>query len=196
MASDGEVECTASGSALVRAEDFEAVGGFRGDLAAADFEDLCIRLRRKGSRIWRLENAMAIFKKSPASGGWWRQGVQRGFDNAFCASLHGAPPERLGVYSTFHAVIWGLLFPIGIVFAAAVSFLVVSQVSSSTTAIPVSIGIVAFGVATYLFLTFLASMRRGLFRISSWVQGASSVFGRFPEAVGAMKLWLRGKSPR
>ena len=196
MAIDGEIECTASGSALVRADDFEMVGGFRGDLAAADFEDLCIRLRRKGSRIWRLENAMALSKKPAKPVGWWLEAVQRGFDNAFCASLHGAPPERLGVYSTFQAVIWGLLFPLGVLLAAAVSFLIASQVSSSTAAISLSVGIGAFGVMTYLFLIVLASMRLGLFKASSWAQGVSAVLGRFPEVVGAMKLWLRGKGPR
>src|SRR5581483_941040 len=46
------------GDALVRVAAFEQVGGFRPQLIAGEEPELCVRLREKGWKIWRLDAEM------------------------------------------------------------------------------------------------------------------------------------------
>ena len=55
----GEVRAC-GGIALMRVKALEAVGGFREDLIAGEEPELCVRLRAKGWRIWRLDTDMAL----------------------------------------------------------------------------------------------------------------------------------------
>ena len=47
------------GIVMIRASAFEAVNGYRVDVIAAEDDELCIRMRLKGWRIWRLDREMA-----------------------------------------------------------------------------------------------------------------------------------------
>ncbi len=192
----GEIVMTASGAALVRAASFEAAGGFRGDLMSCDLEDLCIRQRRRGAHIWRLEADMAIYEKQrPTVGRWWRACRRRGFDNAYAVSLHGGPPERYGAAPTFRAVFWGGVFPLGVALLAGGAAFAASLVAPLTPAAVAAGGVVAAGLAVYLLLFFASVFRRGVFRPASWRRGFYSVFGKFPELLGAMRYWFGASRP-
>ncbi len=191
--SEGEIQCVYAGSALMRVESFEAAGGFRGDLLTAETVDLCIRLRRRGARIWRLDEAMAMCRPAVKPGGWWAQSRQRGFENAYCASLHGGPPERLGMVDTVLAVLWGFLFPTAVVTAALLGALVAMKFSPATPPILIAGAILAFGVGVFVFRIAAAVVIRGLFKLSSWKVAFPAVMGRFPEFLGACKLWFGAK---
>ena len=190
----GEIQYTVTGSALMRVENFEAVGGFRGDLPTAETEDLCVRLRRRGARVWRSEETMALCSRpAPGGAGWWSRSFKRGFDNAFCASLHGGPPERLGVVDTLLAVFWGFLYPLGVICAAAAAAVAVVMLDLHISPILAGVGVAAAG-AGVLVLRFIASiLRRGVFKSSSWGAAFVAVMGRFPAFLGACAFWLRGK---
>ncbi len=190
---EGEIQCVYGGSALMRVESFEAAGGFRGDLLTAETVDLCIRLRRRGARIWRLDEAMAICRPAVKPGGWWAQSRQRGFDNAYCASLHGGPPERLGMMDTVLAVLWGFLFPTAVIGAALLGALVAMKFSPATPPILIAGAILAFGAGVFVFRIAAAVVIRGLFKLSSWKTAFATVTGRFPEFLGACKLWFGAK---
>jgi Glycosyl transferase family group 2 len=190
---EGEIQCVYGGSALMRVESFEAAGGFRGDLLTAETVDLCIRLRRRGARIWRLDEAMAICRSAVKPGGWWAQSRQRGFDNAYCASLHGGPPERLGMMDTVLAVLWGFLFPTAVISAALLGALVAMKFSPATPPILIAGAILAFGAGVFVFRIAAAVVIRGLFKLSSWKTAFATVTGRFPEFLGACKLWFGAK---
>lgn len=189
---DGETQSAVTGTALVRAESFEGVGGFRGDLLTAETEDLCIRLRRRGSRVWRCDAEMAICRQ-PAGGGWWRRGHMRGFSNAYAMSLHGGPPDRLGVVDTAFAVFWGFVFPLGVLAVAAAAGGAAHVVFTAIEPFVAAAVVLAAGVSVYVANIAISAIRRGPFRPSSWSAAAVAVFGRFPEFLGASGLWLRGK---
>jgi general secretion pathway protein A len=190
---EGEIQCVFGGSALMRVESFEAAGGFRGDLLTAETVDLCIRLRRRGARIWRLGEGMALCEPAPKSGGWWAQGRQRGFDNAYCASLHGGPPERIGILDTVLAVLWGFLFPTAVVITALLGAFVATKLSPATPPMLVAGAILAFGAGVFVFRMAASVVVRGVFRASSWRAAFPAVMGRFPEFLGACKLWFGAK---
>src|SRR5262245_38760162 len=48
------------GIAMMRIAPVEAIRGFREDVIAAEDDELCVRLRAKGWRIWRLDADMAL----------------------------------------------------------------------------------------------------------------------------------------
>ncbi|MHA7873218.1 MAG: glycosyltransferase family 2 protein, partial [Hyphococcus sp.] len=172
-------------------------GGFRGDLLATETIDLCIRLRRRGGHIRRLEETMMIGEpKARLRKGWWSRAMRRGYERAYSASLHGGPPERLGVMDVARAVFWGFLFPVGIAVAAGLAALGAAFFSPMTSAPVVAGSILGVGVAVYVLKVFAAILRRGLFRPSSWRQGYSAVMGRFAEFFGVMRFWFGAKRPR
>jgi general secretion pathway protein A len=193
---DGELQTTIGGSALMRTDQFEAVGGFRGDLLAAETADLCIRLRRRGGHIWRLEGAMLICNPTRrARKGWWSLAVKRGYLNAYAASLHGGPPERLGVMDVARAVFWGFVFPAAIFSAAGLGALGAAMFSPLTSAPAVASLILGFGGAVYILKILASIVRHGIFKPSSWGFAYCTVMGRFAEFFGVMGFWLGAKRP-
>lgn len=190
----GEIVTVAAGGAFVRAEAFEAAGGFRGDLLTSELDDLCIRQRRRGAHVWRLDADMAISKERRRRS-WWARAVLRGFDNAYAMSLHGGPPERFRVAETANAVIWGLGFPLFILFAAGAGALIASKLAPLMKAPLVAIGVLAVGAAIYGLKILASLMARGPFRAASWGEAFGAVLGCFPEALGVLGFWFGGDRP-
>ena len=191
---DGEIRSTIGGTALIRTQSFESAGGFRGDLAVADLEDLCIRLRRRGARIWQLESNMSLgAPEEKIQRGWWRSNVEQGYKNAYCASLHGAPPERLGVPETMHAVFWGMVFPFVLIALAILSMFFAERFAPSTPGWVSTMVIISFGVIVYFLRTLMMAAKSRIFRLRSWQRAIAQVFGATPEFFGACRHWFFGK---
>ena len=101
------------GDALMRADAFEQVGGFRADVIAAEDTELCVRLRAAGWRIWRLDAEMTVHDAAMTRfGQWWRRAVRAGYCFAQGAYLHGAPPEHHFVWESRRAWLWGIWLPL------------------------------------------------------------------------------------
>lgn len=104
------------GDALFRTDALIQAGGFRDGLIAGEEPELCLRMRRAGWRIRRVDQEMtrhdaAITRWTQ----WWRRTVRGGHAFAEGAWLHGASPERHWVRQTARAVVWGILLPMLIV---------------------------------------------------------------------------------
>ena len=110
------------GDALMRAEAFEKVGRYRADLIAGEEPELCVRLRRAGWRIWRLDCEMTLHDAAMTRfSQWWRRALRGGYAFAQGAYLHGATPERHCVWESRRAWLWGLWLPLAC-FAAGLVF--------------------------------------------------------------------------
>ena len=194
----GEIAVVDGGSALMRVDAFEAAGGFRGDLAACETQDLCVRQRRRGAHLWRLEADMQICEaKRPTIGRWWSQSMRRGFRTAFLASLHGGPPERLGVLDMARTVFWALIFPLGALAAAALAAVAVTVVSPATPQSFAAGGVLAVAAGIYGLKILASILLRGVWRPSAWRKGFYAVLGRFPEFLGVLGCWFGAKrAPR
>ncbi len=190
----GEIVTVVGAGAFVRADAFEAAGGFRGDLLSCEMDDLCIRQRRRGSHIWRLEADMAV-NAQRVRRGWWARSILRGFDNAYAMSLHGGPPERHGVARTFSAILWGLVLPILILASAGLGALVASRLAPMMQAPLVAAGVLAAGAGLYALKILASLLARGPFRMASWGEAFGAVLGRFPEALGVLRFWFGGDRP-
>ncbi len=89
------------------------MGGFRDDLIAGEEPELCVRLRAKGWRIWRLDAEMALHDAAMTRfSQWWRRATRAGYAFAQGAYLHGAPPERHWVWESRRAWLWGVWLPL------------------------------------------------------------------------------------
>jgi GT2 family glycosyltransferase len=107
----GQVK-SCGGDALMRWAALEAVGGYDPNLIAGEEPELCVRLRRAGWQIWRIDREMTwhdaqITRLSQ----WWRRARRAGHAFSEGAALHGAPPERHNVAQRNRALIWGLGLP-------------------------------------------------------------------------------------
>ena len=162
------------GIAMMRVEAFRQVGGFRDDLVAGEEPELCVRLRARGWRIWRLDAEMALHDAAMTRlGQWWQRTVRTGFAYAEGVRMHGAPPERHWVREWRSAWFWGAVLPLSVAIAA----------------------LVAGPIATWVLIVYplqvlrLAYRSRGIGR-GRWARAFFVVVGKFPEALGQAKSWL------
>jgi len=103
------------GDALMRAEAFEAVGGFQRNVMAGEEPELCLRLREIGWTIWRLDAdmtehdaAMTRFQQ------WWVRAVRSGYGFADVSWLHRDSPLGIWRREILRALLWGGLLPASI----------------------------------------------------------------------------------
>jgi glycosyltransferase involved in cell wall biosynthesis len=100
------------GDFLARKTAFAAVEGFRDSLIAGEEPELCLRLRKQGFKIWRLDADMTWHDAAILRfGQWWRRSVRTGYAFAEGAYLHGGRPERHWVAEAKRATIWGIILP-------------------------------------------------------------------------------------
>lgn len=160
------------GIAMMRLADFRAVGGFREDMPAGEEPELCLRLRRAGRRIWRLDAPMATHDAAMTRfGQWCRRARRAGRAYAAGARLHGLGPERHYVRETVRALAWGAAAPLAIV-----------------------AGLFATPWAAALALIYPAQVARLALRRGGagwdWTVAAFQVMARFPEALGVVDFAL------
>ncbi len=116
----GEVRAC-GGIAMVRADAFAAVGGYRENIIAGEEPELCFRLRAAGFHIWRLDYDMALHDAAITQfGQWWRRALRAGHAFAQGVYLHGSSPERYYVREFCRAWFFGILLPIALLMSGLV----------------------------------------------------------------------------
>lgn len=101
------------GDALMRMKALDQVGGYDPRLIAGEEPEMCVRLRGKGWKIWRLDAEMTWHDAAMTRfGQFWKRARRAGHAYAEGAFLHGAPPERHYVLQLKRAVIWGIALPV------------------------------------------------------------------------------------
>lgn len=164
----GEIE-SCGGIFMARAEAFADEGGFRDDLIAGEEPELCLRLRRGGWKIWRLDRDTALHDADMTRfDQWWRRSRRAGHAFAEGAALHGDGPERYGVPETRRGLLWGVGLPAAM------------------------LGMTGFVSPWFmlLFLLYPLQMLR-LSRRFGWLRAAFLVLGKFPEGLGVLEYHLR-----
>jgi len=157
------------GIAMMRLAPVLLAGGFKGDLIAGEEPELCVRLRKQGWQIWRLDAEMALHDAALTRfGQWWQRTRRGGYAFAEGVALHGAPPERHCVAPLRRIILWGLVLP-------AVTVL----------------GALATPWALLLLLAWPAQVVRLRLRGMSWTAAFFMTLTKLPEAQGALTYWWR-----
>jgi GT2 family glycosyltransferase len=109
---EGEVKAC-GGNALMRVSAFKEVGGFLPTLIAGEEPEMCVRLRKKGWKVWHLADQMMLHDADMTSfKQWWKRTMRAGYAYAEGAFLHGAAPEYHWVAESKRAWLWGLYIPL------------------------------------------------------------------------------------
>lgn len=96
------------GDALVRARALVGVRGYDPRLIAGEEPELCLRLRRAGWKIWRIDADMTYhdIRMTRFSQWWWRS-VRAGHAYAQGAWMHGRERERHHIHQCASTWFWG-----------------------------------------------------------------------------------------
>lgn len=109
------------GDALFRLPALRAAGGYRPDLIAGEEPELCLRLRRAGGQVWRIDAEMTLHDAAMTRfSQWWQRSRRAGHAFAEGAALHGKGPERHWVAETRRALLWGLGVPVAALVAGLI----------------------------------------------------------------------------
>jgi GT2 family glycosyltransferase len=100
------------GDALIRLDALRQVGGYDETLIAGEEPEMCLRLRRAGYRIQRIDHEMTrhdahITRFSQ----WWLRNVRAGHAYAEGYHRYGHAPERFNARAVKSNVAWGLALP-------------------------------------------------------------------------------------
>ena len=91
---------------------FAEIGGFNEEVPAAEDDDLCLRLRTAGKKIWSIDADMATHDAHMTRfGQWWRRAKRAGYAYAQGAAMHGRTPERHFVRDCRRIWLWSLIVP-------------------------------------------------------------------------------------
>ena len=165
------------GDFLARAAAVRAVGGFDGRVIAGEEPELCLRLRRAGWRIRRLDAGMTSHDAAMTRfGQWWRRARRAGYAFALGAAMHGAPPDRHYVPELRRALLWGAALPL----------------------LTLCLALIASPWAVLLLLAYPAQVARLAWREGDLAAAAFLVLAKLPEASGAARFALdraRGRAP-
>lgn len=101
------------GDALLRVAAFRQVGGFEPTLIAGEEADLCLRLRRLGWRIRRVDAEMTRHDAAMTHfGQWWRRSRRTGYGYTEGAWRYGLAPEHHWLRESLSVTGWGLALPL------------------------------------------------------------------------------------
>jgi GT2 family glycosyltransferase len=101
------------GDSMMRMSALKKVGGFNPTLIAGEEPELCVRLRRGGGKILRIDAEMTLHDAQITSfSQWWKREIRNGHAYAEGAWLHGRSPERHWVKESFRSWFWALLLPL------------------------------------------------------------------------------------
>jgi glycosyltransferase involved in cell wall biosynthesis len=166
------------GDSLLRAAAFRQVNGFNPAIIAAEEDELCLRIRREGWKVLRIDAEMTLHDIAMTHcGQWWRRNVRCGHAYAEGCARYGYAPERHFVRQTGSTIFWGLLVPL-LAFGLAWPTHGVSLVI----------------LAGYLFLHWRIQrygVRRGWSASSARLYALSCVLAKFPMLAGLFTYTFR-----
>jgi GT2 family glycosyltransferase len=152
------------------------IGGFNPDLRAGEDYEMCLRLRRKGGKIARLDAEMAVhdagslgFRK------WWQRSQRDGYGYAEVAAMYRGEPDTLWQRDVRSAWLWGFWLPAVIISVVAIAgragWLLLAAYPTQ---------------ASRVFLRARRKLRAG----DAALYAASCVIAKFPQVVGQLRFEL------
>ena len=172
----GEAEAC-GGDALMRVEAVRAVGGYNEALIAGEEPELCVRLRKLGWKVRRIEAEMTLHDAAMTEfRQWWQRSVRGGWAMAAWSDLHGAPPERYMVRENRKHWAWMLGLPL-----LAIGFAVWTSGLSL---------LMFFGYLLLAWKVYRYRLSRGDSAADARSYAGFCVLGKVPESIGRLSYWI------
>jgi GT2 family glycosyltransferase len=165
------------GDALVRAEAFRRAGGYDPTIIAGEEPELCLRIRRAGWKVLRLDAEMTVHDMAMSRfAQWWRRTVRAGHAYAEGAARHGRGPERHFVRDVRSILFWGAGVPIAAALLAWPTY-------------GLSLALLAGYPVLFAKTARYYHRRRGWPASDARLFAAACVVGKFPQAIGVARYW-------
>ncbi len=182
------------GNAMYRTQALEEVGGFDPGLIAGEEPEMCLRLRERGWRLWRLAVPMALHDAAMTRfGQWWRRSVRFGHAQIEVSQKHRHSPKRIWARESRSTLAWTIGPPALSVLAATVLALTAGGWWWLLGLLPLELyDVLAFKV-------YLARRRGGESVGDAALYAAAVTFAKFAQFWGMLTFWLRqarGQAPR
>ena len=162
------------GDAMIRVDALVSVDGYKDDLIAGEEPEMCVRLRKQGYKIYRIDQDMTWHDANMQTfRQWWRRSTRCGFAYANGVALHGGKPEKHWLKETQRAILWALVVPASIVILVAV------------------LGPSGFIFVLVYPLSFIrVALKAPIRGRKRWVFSAFLIISKFSETVGIIKFVL------
>lgn len=163
------------GDSMMRIKAFQQVDGFNPTLIAGEEPELCVRLRRNGWKIFRLDAEMTLHDAQMTRiGQWWKRATRAGHAYVEGSWLHGGEPERHWVKETRSIWLWGLFIPLLALGAAWLTH---------------GLSLLLLFVYPLQFIrTFLSLRRQNLSSNNAALYALSCTVGKFAQVEGALSF--------
>lgn len=162
------------GDALIRADAFRQVNGYRDDLIAGEEPEMCFRLREKGWKIYRLDEEMTLHDAAITKfSQWWSRAKRAGYAYASLSFLHGTSPESFKVKEVASILLWGGVLPVLVIFMA-------------TLYLGALFLLLLYPLQIFRLTLKIKSLNKP--KIVTMSYAVSTVIAKFPQFVGIMKF--------
>jgi GT2 family glycosyltransferase len=166
------------GDVMVRAQTFREIGGFDPAVLVSEDYELCLRLRKGGSILLRIDGEVSVHDMAMTRfGQWWWRTVRSGYGYADGAYLHGKSPERHCVRDVRSIVFWGMVLPL-------LAFGLAWPTRGTSLALCSAYSLLYWRVRRY-------ALSRGWSPSDAHLYGLWTVLAKFPMAVGLVTYWSR-----
>ena len=166
------------GIALMRVAAVQAVGGFNAKMICGEEPELCIRLRQKGWKIWRIDQEMAIHDMDMHRfGQWWKRSVRGGWAVAEGAAMYGKTAEQYMARENFSGWLWGAIIPIAALMLAIASH-------------GITILLLLGSYLLLLIKIFYSQRQLEEDTDNAWIYAFFCTLSKIPQAVGQARYWI------
>ena len=173
----GEIQGS-HGDIMVRIDAFRQIGGFDPSVLVSEDYELCLRLRKHGWILLRIDAEMSLHDMAMTHfGQWWRRTVRSGYGYADGRYLHGRSPERLYVRDVRSIVLWAMVLPLLAVGLAWPTY-------GASLVLLAGYPVLYWRVRRY-------GRKRGWSAPSAHLYAVWAVLAKFPLAVGLVVYWFR-----
>ncbi|MDJ0556746.1 MAG: glycosyltransferase family A protein [Microcoleaceae cyanobacterium MO_207.B10] len=102
-----------AGDVMIRREPLAAVGGYNNRMIAFEEGELCVRLRRTGGILLRIDKNCTLHDADMHSAKqWWKRAKRCGYGLAQISYVYGNATEPHFVKSILRIWLWGIIMPI------------------------------------------------------------------------------------
>jgi GT2 family glycosyltransferase len=170
------------GICMMRAEALRAVGGYNAGMIAGEDPEICLRLRRAGWGVARIDAAMGVHdSRMMRFGQWWKRSRRAGHAFADMAAIHASGAWGSECRQVIRSLAWGLGGPSAALVCIALGF----RTPWAWLGLPLIAALYAISIAR----TWSGRVRRGNSRRDAAVYAGFCALGKIPEALGVMRCW-------
>ncbi|MGI9318737.1 MAG: glycosyltransferase [bacterium] len=164
------------GDMCVNVDVFAELGGFSENVIATEDDELCLRARLAGYKIYRIDAMMSKHDANIMSlNQWFRRAKRGGHGYANIFHLHGNGPDKYFRRELISVLVWGGVVPLAIL--------------CSLLFAPLLAGALFLMYVLFILRTSLRRLKKGDPLKIAIVYGALIFTGKVPELAGAFQYW-------